>query len=61
MDPDHDLVLKKFILNLTHSLEEVSRQLNEKLHEISAEVSRCDANLTLLEKKVLSTQSDNNQ
>lgn len=58
MEPDFDLVLKQYIVNLSKSLAELTEQVNGRLTTLLDEVNRCNSNLTILEKKVGSTLQD---
>lgn len=57
MDTDCDLVINQYIVELNEVLIKFAQHANEKLSSITDDLNRCQANLTILEKKIESSQS----
>lgn len=52
MDPNQDLIIDHFIVNLNSILNKFSEHVNEKFSNITDDLNRCQANLVILEKKI---------
>lgn len=54
MEFDDDIVVKQFINNLDESLKRFTDQINDRLSSVTEDLNICQANLTILEKKIAS-------
>lgn len=49
---DFELVINQYIVNLDELLVKFTKHANEELSRITDDLNRCQANLTILEKKI---------
>lgn len=56
MQGDYDLIIQAIVSKLDDSLSRFATKTNEKLGYITDNLNRCEANLTVLEKKIEGSQ-----
>lgn len=54
MELDDDIVMKQYMTNLSENLKRFTEQINERLSSVTEDLNICQANLTILEKKIAS-------